>query len=119
MRAPAEHLPHVDALSTGNWQRALLLLEEMSSREFTPNTVVYGSAIHACVVGGEPRRALALLDEMVNRGVVPDAAAFTAGMRAADGWASALRLLEAMKRHVSLWTERSGGTLGLSRRIPR
>lgn len=61
---------------------------------------MYGSAIHACAVGGEHRRALALLAEMLERRVVPDAAAFTAAMPAADGWAAALRLLEVMKREV-------------------
>lgn len=66
-----------------------------------PNAVTYGSAVHACVMGGESRQALALLDEMMDRGISPDAAAFTAGMRAVDGWAAALRLLETMKKHVS------------------
>lgn len=73
----------------------------MPSRGLTPNAVTYGSAVHACVVGEEPQQALALLDEMMERGIAPDAAAFTAGMRAVGGWAPALRLLEAMKRHVS------------------
>lgn len=63
---------------------------------------MYGSAIHACVVGGEHRRALALLGEMLERRVAPDAAAFTAAMAAADGWAAALRLLEVMKREVGI-----------------
>lgn len=89
------HLPQ------GQWQKAICLLAEMPLRGLTPNAVTYGSAVHACVVGAEPRQALALLEEMMERGIAPDAAAFTAGMRAVDGWAAALRLLEAMKRHVS------------------
>lgn len=85
---------------TGRWQKALSLLEEIPSAGLTPNAHVYGSAVHACVVGGEPRRGLALLDEMIENGVVPDAAAFTVAMSAVDGWAAALRLLEVMKREV-------------------
>lgn len=77
------------------------LLQEISSRGLTVNAHVYGSAVHACVVGKEPRRALALLEEMIERGVVPDAVVFTAAMTAVDGWAAALRLLEVMKRAVS------------------
>lgn len=84
----------------GRWQKALSLLEEIPSTGLTPNAHVYGSAVHACVVGGEPRRGLALLDEMIENGVVPDAAAFTVAMSAVDGWAAALRLLEVMKREV-------------------
>lgn len=87
--------------SQGRWQQALSLLEVIPSRGLALNAHAYGSAIHACVVGGERRRALALLQEMMKNGVVPDAAAFNAAMPAVDGWAAALRLLEVMKREVS------------------
>lgn len=69
-----------------------------------PNAHVYSSAVHACVVGGEPRRALVLVEEMIERGVVPDVVAFTSAMKAVDGWAAALRLLAVMKREVSYFT---------------
>lgn len=95
----AAAFPHV--YRKGRWQTALSLLEEIPSRGLALNAHVYGSAVHACVVGGEPSRALALVEEMMESGAVPDAAAFTAAMTAVDGWAAALRLLEVMKREVS------------------
>ena len=73
----------------------------MPSRGLTANAHVYGSAMHACVKGGEHKRALPLLAEMVNAGVVPDAVAFTAAMTAVGDWTAALRLLEIMKSQVS------------------
>lgn len=76
-------------------------MADIPSRGLEPNAHVYGSAIHACVVGGEHGRALVLLEEMLERRVVPDAAVFTAAMTAVDGWGAALRLLEDMKREVS------------------
>lgn len=87
--------------SQGCWQRALFLLEDIPSRGIEPNAHTYGSAIHACVVGGERKRALALLEEMMERGVPPDSVAFNAAMAAVDGWAAALRLMEVMEREVS------------------
>lgn len=87
----------------GRWQQALTLLADIPSRGLEANAHAYGSAIHACVVGGQHRRALALLDEMLERRVVPDAAVFTAAMTAMDGWGAALRLLEVMKREVGRW----------------
>lgn len=66
------------------------------------NAHVYGSALHACVKGGQRKRALALLDEMLGNGVVPDAVVFTAAIGAVDGWAAALRLLTLMKNEVRL-----------------
>lgn len=89
------------ARSQGCWQRALFLLEDIPSRGIEPNAHTYGSAIHACVVGGERKRALALLEEMMERGVPPDSVAFNAAMAAVDDWAAALRLMEVMKREVS------------------
>ena len=86
--------------SQGRWQRALSLLEDVPSRGIEPNAHTYGSAIHACVVGGERKRALALLEEMIERGVPPDAVAFNSAMAAVDSWAAALRLLEIMEREV-------------------
>lgn len=73
----------------------------MPSRGVEPNAHTYGSAIHACVVGGERKRALSLLEEMMQRGVPLDSVAFNAAMSAVDGWAAALRLLEVMEREVS------------------
>lgn len=85
----------------GRWKKALSLLVDIPSRGLELNAHVYGSAIRACVVGGEQGRALALLGEMLERRVVPDAAVFTAAMTAVDGWGAALRLLVVMKREVS------------------
>lgn len=87
----------------GRWQQALSLLADIPSKGLEANAHAYGSAIHACVVGGQHRRALSLLEEMLERRVVPDAAVFTAAMTAVDGWGAALRLLEVMKREVGRW----------------
>jgi len=63
--------------TTGQWQMALDLMEEMRERSLRPSVVTYTTAIAACGYWGQVSRALELLKEMEADGVRPNRWCYT------------------------------------------
>ena len=54
------------------WEKALGLLQEMTSSGIKPNVISYNAAISACEKGSQWEKALGLLQEMPSSGIKPD-----------------------------------------------
>lgn len=89
----------------GEWEQALVLLNEMRGMGVTPSTNSFNSAISACAKGGQSKSILSLLAEMREVGMTPDTTSSIAEILACekilacenDGqWQKATQLLAKM-----------------------
>ena len=72
--------------ASGQWQRALELLEGMPQRALTPDVISYNAATSACEKGGQWQRALEVLDGMPQRALKPAAIGYNATMSHERVW---------------------------------
>ena len=81
-----------DQLQRGNqrlrerdqWEKALDLLQEMTSNGIKPNVISYNTAISACEKGNQWEKALDLLQEMTSNGIKPDVISYNAAISACE-----------------------------------
>ena len=84
----------------GQWERALLLLDEMRRCGVKQDIFGFSAAISACAKGGQWERALSLLNEMRESGVEPNEFSYSSAIQACAraGQADvAMRLFEALE----------------------
>ena len=85
---------------SGDWRRAMSLLDEMLSAGVTPDVITFSAAISACDKGGRWELALALLKQMRAANVPPNVYSYNAAISAlasARQWERALELLNEMR----------------------